>query len=101
MQSAGGVSQRRFHRWLNLFFDTVLHVAVVDGNDRDTFVEKCLRIGLLVAAAPTAAVDLEHDRRWLVRFRLIKIKNLSRMAALRHVDELLGFIGGALLRDEK
>ena len=73
LKRAGGVGKRPFHRRLDLIFHTVFNVAVVDGNDGDALVEKGSRIGFLVAALPTASMDVKDDRRRFVRFRLIEI----------------------------
>ena len=50
LQGTGGVFQRRLYRRLNLVFDAVFHVAVVDRHDRDALVEKGFGVRLLVAA---------------------------------------------------
>jgi hypothetical protein len=101
LQGPGGVSQRRLDRRLDFVFHAVLHVPVVDGDDGDALVEKGLRIGLLVAPLPAAAVDVKHDRRRLVGLSLVEIEHLPRMAAVGQVRQAERFFGAGLQRQHE
>ena len=92
-RAQGGVFQRRLHRRLDLLFDAVLDVAVVDRHDGDALVEERLGIGLLVAVLPAAAVNVEDDRCRLVGLGRIEVQYLTCMVTVGHVEEPLGLVG--------
>src|SRR5262249_45404724 len=93
LQGAGGVFEGRLHRRLKLFFDAVLHVTIVNCYYGDALVEERFGIDLLVSVLPAAAVDVEDDRRRLVRLGREEIQDLTGMFAVRDVNKWLGFVG--------
>jgi hypothetical protein len=95
-EEADAAEERRSWRWVlegNRRFHVgqlrLPGVAVVDRDERDAGVQAFsdAAYAAFVASHPATAMDEEHHRRWLRRFRLVEIEHLTLVCAVWDVRE--------------